>query len=40
MKRLYRAYLEREKILKKFNGLAPTIDLGPSDYIREIARVI
>jgi len=40
LKRLYRAYLEREKILKKFNALAPTIDLGPSDYIREIARVI
>ena len=40
LKRLYRAYLEREKILKKFNALAPTIDLGPSDYIREIAKVV
>ncbi|ACS89080.1 DUF58 domain-containing protein [Thermococcus sibiricus] len=40
LKRLYRAYLEREKILKRFNALAPTIDLGPSDYIREIAKVV
>lgn len=40
LKRLYRAYLEREKILRKFNALAPTIDLGPSDYVREIAKVV
>ncbi|NJE25879.1 DUF58 domain-containing protein [Thermococcus sp. MV5] len=40
LKRLYRAYLEREKVLKKFNALVPTIDLGPSDYIREIAKVV
>jgi len=40
LKRLYRAYLEREKLLKKFNALVPTIDLGPSDYIREIAKVV
>lgn len=40
LRRLYRAYLEREKLLKKFNALVPTIDLGPSDYIREIAKVV
>lgn len=40
LKRLYRAYLEREKILKKFNALVPTIDLGPSDYLKEIAKVV
>ncbi|KUK17277.1 DUF58 domain-containing protein [Thermococcus sibiricus] len=40
LKRLYRAYLEREKILRRFNALTPTIDLGPSDYIREIAKVV
>ena len=40
LKRLYRAYLERERLLRKFSALTPTIDLGPSDYIREIAKVI
>ncbi|WP_456443373.1 DUF58 domain-containing protein [Thermococcus sp.] len=40
LKRLYRAYTEREKLIKKFNALVPTIDLGPSDYIRELSRVM
>ncbi|ASA78632.1 DUF58 domain-containing protein [Thermococcus sp. 5-4] len=40
LRRLYRAYGEREELLRKFNALAPTIDLGPSDYIRELARVV
>lgn len=40
VKRLYRAYIEREKLLKKFSALVPTIDLGPSDYIRELSKVI
>lgn len=40
LKRLYRAYEEREALIKRFNLLAPTIDLGPSDYIREIAKVV
>ena len=40
LKRLYRAYVKREKLLRKFNALVPTIDLGPSDYIRELAKVI
>jgi len=40
LERLYRAYLEREELLRKFNALVPTIDLGPSDYLREIARVV
>ncbi|USS41073.1 DUF58 domain-containing protein [Thermococcus aggregans] len=35
---LYERYLEREKTVRKFNALVPTIDLGPSDYLREIAR--
>lgn len=40
LERLYRAYEEREKLIRKFNSLVPTIDLGPSDYIKEIARVV
>ncbi|NJE77289.1 DUF58 domain-containing protein [Thermococcus sp. ES12] len=40
LRRLYDAYEERERLLKKFNALAPTIDLGPSDYIKELARVV
>ena len=40
LKRLYRAYIERENVLKKFRALVPTIDLGPSDYVRELARVV
>ena len=40
LRRLYKAYLERDKLLRKFNALAPTIDLGPSDYIRELLKVI
>lgn len=40
LEKLYRAYVEREELIKKFNALVPTIDLGPSDYLREIARVM
>jgi uncharacterized protein (DUF58 family) len=40
LKRLYKAYIERERLLKKFSALVPTIDLGPSDYLREITRVV
>lgn len=40
LKRLYRAHIERENLMKKFNALVPTIDLGPSDYIRELAKVV
>lgn len=38
LKFLYEKYLEREKTVRKFNTLVPTIDLGPSDYLREIVR--
>ncbi|AHF79405.1 DUF58 domain-containing protein [Thermococcus paralvinellae] len=38
LKFLYEKYLEREKTVKKFNSVIPTIDLGPSDYLREIVR--
>jgi len=38
LKLLYEKYIEREKTVKKFNSLVPTIDLGPSDYLREIVR--
>lgn len=38
LKFLYEKYLERERTVKKFNAIAPTIDLGPSDYLREIVR--
>ena len=40
LERLYKAYEEREKLIRRFNVLVPTIDLGPSDYLREIARVM
>jgi len=40
LERLYKAYEERERLIKRFNALVPTIDLGPSDYLREIARVV
>ena len=40
LKRLYRAYLKRRELIKKFNALVPTIDLGPSDYVRELSRVM
>ncbi len=36
LKTLYRRYLERENLLKKFSSLVPTIDLGPEDYTLEI----
>lgn len=35
---LYERYLERERTVKKFNSIVPTIDLGPSDYLREIVK--
>jgi len=38
LKFLYEKYLERERTVRKFNAIAPTIDLGPSDYLREIVR--
>ncbi|WP_175060105.1 DUF58 domain-containing protein [Thermococcus sp. 2319x1] len=38
LKLLYEKYIEREKTVKKFNSIVPTIDLGPSDYLREIVR--
>lgn len=38
LKFLYEKYLEREKTVRKFNTLVPTIDLGPSDYLRDIVR--
>jgi len=38
LKFLYEKYLEREKTVRKFNSVIPTIDLGPSDYLREIVR--
>ena len=38
LKLLYKRYLEREKVIRKFNAVVPTLDLGPSDYLREIAR--
>lgn len=38
MKFLYEKYMERERTVKKFNAVVPTIELGPSDYLREILR--
>lgn len=38
LKFLYEKYLDREKTVRKFNSIIPTIDLGPSDYLREIVR--
>ncbi|WP_297092676.1 DUF58 domain-containing protein [Thermococcus sp.] len=38
LERLYRAYTQREELLKRFSLLAPTIDLGPSDYLRELMK--
>lgn len=32
--RLYRAYVEREKIIKKFSKIVSTIDAGPSDLLQ------
>ncbi|MFA4640823.1 DUF58 domain-containing protein [Pyrococcus kukulkanii] len=40
LRKLYKRMKEREKIIRKFNSLAPTIDLGPSDYGKEVLRVI
>ena len=33
---LYRRYLEREELIKKFSKLVPTLDLGPSDLLSVI----
>lgn len=30
--RIYRRYIEREEMIKKFNRIVPTLDLGPSDF--------
>lgn len=30
--KLYKAYLEREKMIKKVNMIVPTIDLGPNEF--------
>lgn len=38
LKLLYEKYIEREKTVRRFNTVVPTIDLGPSDYLREIVR--
>ena len=38
LKFLYEKHLERERTVRKFNAVVPTIDLGPSDYLREIVR--
>ncbi|MFA4647667.1 DUF58 domain-containing protein [Pyrococcus kukulkanii] len=40
LRKLYRRMKERENLIKKFNALVPTIDLGPSDYGKEVLRVI
>ncbi|ASJ03596.1 hypothetical protein A3L09_10170 [Thermococcus profundus] len=40
LRRLYQAYKDREELIRRFNVLVPTIDLGPSDYIREIVKVV
>ena len=36
LKTLYKRYIERERLLRRFNALVPTLDLGPGDYAREI----
>ena len=33
---LYKRYLEREEIIKRFNKIVPTIDVGPSDLLELI----
>ncbi len=38
LERLYRAYTEREELIRRFNALVPTLDLGPSDYLQEILK--
>ncbi|KUH34447.1 hypothetical protein APY94_02095 [Thermococcus celericrescens] len=38
LKILYERYLEREELIRKFNSLVPTVDLGPEDYAREVVR--
>jgi uncharacterized protein (DUF58 family) len=37
---LYRRYLEREELIKKLSRIVPVVDLGPSDYIDAVRRVI
>lgn len=38
LKNIYQRYIEREELIRKFNALVPAIDLGPSDYLRELSR--
>lgn len=40
LKNIYQRYIEREEIIRKFNALVPAIDLGPSDYLRELSKRI
>jgi len=37
---LYRRYLEREELIKTFSKIVPTIDVGPSDMLEMVAKVI
>ncbi len=37
--RLYRRYVEREELIKKFNRIVPTLDLGPSDFFEVVRGV-
>jgi uncharacterized protein (DUF58 family) len=37
---LYRRYLEREDVVKKFSRIVPTLDLGPSDLLEVIREAI
>jgi uncharacterized protein (DUF58 family) len=37
---LYKRYEEREGLVKTFSKIVPTIDLGPSDMLEIIARVV
>lgn len=36
--RLYKAYVEREKFLRKVNAIVPVIDVGPNDSLMEVLR--
>ncbi|CAB50505.1 DUF58 domain-containing protein [Pyrococcus abyssi] len=36
--KLYERYVMREKNLKKFSSLVPVVDVGPSDYVKEVLR--
>jgi uncharacterized protein (DUF58 family) len=37
---LYRRYLEREEVVRKFSRMVPTLDLGPSDLLEVIREAI